>query len=113
MFQEMTRKTAEKMSGHSIIEFKAIHIYAYGLELLFSSLAGVVCGKYITHRTSDTSATKQAVHYYYNPYTGLNDARCDYSYYTVTEADVCAAGHNTNITTTRHEFNHGCMNVGR
>ncbi len=53
MVQEMARKTAEKMSNHSIIESKSIHIYAYGLELLYSSLAGVValiivsvaCGK--------------------------------------------------------------------
>lgn len=53
MVQEVARKTAEKMSDHSVIESKAIHIYAYGLELLYSSLAGVivltiistVCGK--------------------------------------------------------------------
>lgn len=53
MVQAMARKTAEKMSDHSVIEAKAIHIYAYGLELLYSSLAGVVvliiisavCGK--------------------------------------------------------------------
>lgn len=53
MVQEMAKKTAEKMSDHSVIESKAIHIYAYGLELLYSSLAGVVvliiisvvCGK--------------------------------------------------------------------
>lgn len=42
MVQQMATKTAEKMAGHSVIEAKAIHIYAYGLELLFSSLAGVV-----------------------------------------------------------------------
>lgn len=53
MVQEVARKTAEKMSDHRIIESKAIHIYAYGLELLYSSLAGVIvltiisaiCGK--------------------------------------------------------------------
>lgn len=53
MVQEMAKKTAEKMLNHSVIESKAIHIYAYGLELLYSSLAGVValiiisaaCGK--------------------------------------------------------------------
>lgn len=53
MVQEMANKTAEKMSDHSVIESKAINIYAYGLELLYSSLAGVVvliiisvaCGK--------------------------------------------------------------------
>lgn len=53
MVQKMAMKTAEKMSDHSVIESKAIHIYAYGLELLYSSLAGVValviisaaCGK--------------------------------------------------------------------
>lgn len=53
MVQQMAIKTAEKMSEHSVIEPKATHIYAYGLELLFSSLVGVmaliiistVCGK--------------------------------------------------------------------
>lgn len=42
MVQKMAIKSAEKMSEHSIIEAKAIRIYAYGLELLYSSLAGVV-----------------------------------------------------------------------
>lgn len=42
MVQQMAIKTAEKMSEHSVIEAKAIRIYAYGLELLYSSLAGVV-----------------------------------------------------------------------
>lgn len=42
MVQEIARKTAEKMSERRIIEAKTIHIYTYGLELLFSSLAGVV-----------------------------------------------------------------------
>ena len=42
MVQQMAIKSAEKMSEHSIIEAKAIRIYAYGLELLYSSLAGVV-----------------------------------------------------------------------
>lgn len=42
MVQQMAMKTAEKMSEHSVIDPKTIHIYAYGLELLFSSLAGVV-----------------------------------------------------------------------
>lgn len=42
MVQRIAMKTAEKMSEHSVIEAKAIHIYAYGLELLYSSLAGVV-----------------------------------------------------------------------
>lgn len=74
---------------------------------------GVVCGKYTTRKVINTSATQHGVHYYYDPYTGSNTARCDYSYYTVTEADVCAAGHNTNITTTRHEFDHACENPGR
>lgn len=53
MVQEMARKTAEKMADQSVIEHPKIHIYAYGLELLYSSLAGVValiiisavCGK--------------------------------------------------------------------
>lgn len=53
MVQEMAMKTAKKMSEHSVIEGKAIRIYAYGLELLYSSLAGgvvmiaisAVCGK--------------------------------------------------------------------
>ncbi len=53
MGHQMAIKTAEKMAEHSVIEAKATHIYAYGLELLFSSLGGVValiiistvCGK--------------------------------------------------------------------
>ncbi len=53
MVHEMARKTANKMVNQRIIESKAAHIYAYGLELLYSSLAGVValiiisatCGK--------------------------------------------------------------------
>ena len=53
MIQQMALKTAERMSEHSIINAKEIQIYAYGLELLFSSIAGVValmvisvvCGK--------------------------------------------------------------------
>lgn len=39
MIQKIAMKTAEKMSEQSIIEAKKIRIYAYGLELLFSSLA--------------------------------------------------------------------------
>ncbi len=74
---------------------------------------GVVCGKYITQRTSSTSPTYRGVHYYYDPDTGTNTARCDYSYYTVTEADVCAAGHITNQTTTRYEFDHACERPGK
>lgn len=50
---------------------------------------------------------------YTTQYSWVNTARCDYSYYTVTEADVCAAGHTTNRTTTRHEFGHTCMYPGR
>lgn len=42
MIQKIAMKTAEKMSEQSIIEAKKIRIYAYGLELLFSSFAGVV-----------------------------------------------------------------------
>lgn len=53
MVHQMAIKTAEKMAEHSVIEAKATHIYAYGMELLFSSLVGVValiiistvCGK--------------------------------------------------------------------
>lgn len=53
MVQQMALKTAKRMSEHSIINAKEIRIYAYGLELLFSSIAGVValmvtsvvCGK--------------------------------------------------------------------
>lgn len=42
MVHQMAIKTAEKMAEHSIIEAKTPHIYAYGMELLFSSLVGVV-----------------------------------------------------------------------
>lgn len=42
MVQQMAKKTAVKMSDYNIIEARAIRIYTYGLELLFSSLAGVV-----------------------------------------------------------------------
>ncbi|MGN1157293.1 MAG: accessory gene regulator ArgB-like protein, partial [Agathobacter sp.] len=53
MVHQMAIKTAEKMAEHSVIEAKTTHIYAYGMELLFSSLVGVValiiistvCGK--------------------------------------------------------------------
>lgn len=41
MLQQMALNTAERMSKHSIINAKQIRIYAYGLELLFSSAAGV------------------------------------------------------------------------
>lgn len=42
MIHRMAVKTSEIMVEHSIIEAKATHIYAYGLELLFSSLVGGV-----------------------------------------------------------------------
>lgn len=42
MVQEMARKTAKKMENQGVIEAKAIPIYAYGMELLYSSLFGVV-----------------------------------------------------------------------
>lgn len=42
MVQKMANKMAKKMSEHSVIEAKSIHIYAYGLELLFSSVSGVI-----------------------------------------------------------------------
>lgn len=42
MVHQMAIKTAEKMAEHSVIEAKATHIYVYGMELLFSSLIGVV-----------------------------------------------------------------------
>lgn len=42
MVQQIAVKTAEKMSRHGVIGHKSTHIYAYGLELLFSSLSGVV-----------------------------------------------------------------------
>lgn len=53
MIQQIAIKTAEKMSERSIIETGKARIYAYGLELLYSSLAGVaalliisaICGK--------------------------------------------------------------------
>lgn len=41
MVQQMAMKTAAKMSEKSVIEAKNIRVYAYGLELLFSSLVGV------------------------------------------------------------------------
>lgn len=41
MVRQMALRTAEGMSEHGIINAKEIRIYAYGLELLFSSLAGV------------------------------------------------------------------------
>lgn len=42
MVQELARKTAKKMENQGVIASKTIHIYACGLELLYSSLAGVV-----------------------------------------------------------------------
>ena len=41
MVQQMAMKTAAKMSEKSVIEANNIRVYAYGLELLFSSLVGV------------------------------------------------------------------------
>ncbi len=53
MIQQIALKTAEKMSERSIIKTGKARIYAYGLELLYSSLGGVaalliisaICGK--------------------------------------------------------------------
>lgn len=42
MVQEMARKTANKMADQAVIDSQKIHIFAYGLELLYSSLAGVL-----------------------------------------------------------------------
>jgi accessory gene regulator B len=42
MVQQLAVKTAEKMSKYGVIEEKSCRICAYGLELFFSSLAGVV-----------------------------------------------------------------------
>lgn len=42
MVQEMARKTANKMADQAVIDPQKIHIFAYGLELLYSSLAGVL-----------------------------------------------------------------------
>lgn len=42
MVQQLAVKTVEKMSKYGVIEEKSSRIYAYGLELFFSSLAGVV-----------------------------------------------------------------------
>lgn len=41
MIRQIAIKTAEKMSERSIIEAGKARVYAYGLELLYSSLAGV------------------------------------------------------------------------
>lgn len=47
MVQETAKKAAEKMSDHSVIESKATCIYAYGLELPYSSLAMVARNVYL------------------------------------------------------------------
>lgn len=73
---------------------------------------GVVCGKFTTRKTISTSAEQHGTHYYYSEAMGTN-ARCDYSYKTITEADVCAAGHTTNQSTYRQEYNHACQYPGR
>lgn len=41
MIQEMARITAEKMSDYRVIESSTIHIYIYGLELLYATLVGI------------------------------------------------------------------------
>ena len=41
MVQQIAQKTAVKMSEHNVIEARTFRIYAYGLDLLFSSLAGL------------------------------------------------------------------------
>lgn len=48
MIQEMATKMVMKMSEHGVIENKATHIYAYGFELLFSSLSGIVALVFIS-----------------------------------------------------------------
>lgn len=42
MIRCMATKVAQKMAEYNVIEKKVIRVYAYGLELLFSSLAGIV-----------------------------------------------------------------------
>ena len=73
---------------------------------------GVVCGKDTTRKTISTSAEQRGTHYYYSEYFG-EYARCDYSYKDITEADVCAAGHITNQSTYRNEYDHACLRAGR
>lgn len=50
---------------------------------------------------------------YTTQYSWVNTARCDYSYKTITEADVCAVGHTTHQSTYRQEYNHACQYPGR
>ena len=50
MVQELARKTAKKMENQGVIASKTIPIYAYGLELLYSSLAGVSVRLFLLHR---------------------------------------------------------------
>ena len=50
MVQEMARKTANKMADQAVIDPQKIHIFAYGLELLYSSLAGVSVRLFLLHR---------------------------------------------------------------
>lgn len=76
------------------------------------SSTGIACGRDTTRRVIDTSAEQHGVHWYYSEFF-QGYARCDYYYKDITEADVCAAGHRTNQSTYRQEYNHGCQNAGR
>lgn len=73
---------------------------------------GIACGRDTTRRVISTSAEQYGVHWYYSEHF-QDYARCDYCYKNITEADVCAAGHITNQSTYRQEYNHGCQNAGR
>lgn len=72
---------------------------------------GIACGKQTTRRIIDTSDVQHGVHYY-DTELGTT-GRCDYSYYYITEADVCTAGHTTNQYTYLYEYDHACQYAGR
>lgn len=136
MVQEMARKTANKMADQAVIDPQKIHIFAYGLELLYSSLAGVLAliiisavGKkpflwvpylagFVPLRLSGGGYHAKTHFHCVFEFSLLYSlvlliVRACVLPMIVLPADVCAYGHNTNRTTTRHESGHTCMNPGR
>ena len=73
---------------------------------------GIACGRDTTRRVVATSAEQHGVQWYYSEHF-QEDARFDYKFREITEADVCAAGHYTNVYTYTQEYDHACQNAGR
>lgn len=111
-FQRNTRRIIASMLCVLVVAMLlSVNASAAGLCSYRDPSTNVACGKITTRKIVSTSATQHAVHYYENE-LGPN-ARCDFYFYYVTEADVCPAGHTTNLYTYRYEYGHGCQYAGR